>query len=116
MLNVVMLSVIIVSVVAPIIGYDTTRYLLAQFVTYVSICVPYFIKYNVHTNIRAHLNFTMIFDKKYYFYLSRIISQELITASLFIITHLKPFVNYLPCIVRKEYFSIIFNVKKCALD
>jgi hypothetical protein len=30
-------------------------------------------------------------------------------------SHLKPFLSYLPCIVRREYFSIIFNVKKCAL-
>ncbi len=37
-------------------------------------------------------------------------------ASLFIIkSYLKPFLSYLPCIVHREYFSIIFNVKKCAL-
>ncbi len=30
-------------------------------------------------------------------------------------SHLKPFLSYLPCQVRREYFSIIFNVKKCAL-
>ncbi len=30
-------------------------------------------------------------------------------------SHLKPFVSYLLCIVCTEYFSIIFNVKKCAL-
>jgi hypothetical protein len=30
-------------------------------------------------------------------------------------SHLKPFVSYLPCIVRREYFSIIFNAKKCTL-
>jgi hypothetical protein len=28
--------------------------------------------------------------------------------------YLKPFLSYLPCIVCREYFSIIFNVKKCA--
>ncbi len=28
---------------------------------------------------------------------------------------LKPFLSYLPCIVCKEYFSIIFNVKNCTL-
>ncbi len=27
-------------------------------------------------------------------------------------SYLKPFLSYLPCIVRREYFSIIFNVKK----
>ncbi len=30
-------------------------------------------------------------------------------------SHLKPFLSYLPYIVWREYFSIIFNVKKCAL-
>jgi hypothetical protein len=36
----------------------------------------------------AHLNFTMIFDKKKF----------------------KPSLSYLPCTVRREYFNIIFNV------
>ncbi len=30
-------------------------------------------------------------------------------------SHLKLFLGYLPCIVCREYFSIIFNVRKCAL-
>jgi hypothetical protein len=30
-------------------------------------------------------------------------------------SYLKPFLSYLPCIVHREYLSIIFNVKKCAL-
>ncbi len=30
-------------------------------------------------------------------------------------SHLKPFLSYLPHIVRREYFSIIFHVKKCTL-
>jgi hypothetical protein len=30
-------------------------------------------------------------------------------------SHLKPFVSYLPCIVCREYFSIILNAKKCTL-
>ncbi len=30
-------------------------------------------------------------------------------------SYLKPFPIYLPCIAHMEYFSIIFNVKKCAL-
>ncbi len=29
--------------------------------------------------------------------------------------HLKPFLSYLPCKACREYFSIIFNVKKCTL-
>ncbi len=48
------------------------------------------------------------FWKKYF--ISRIILQEFIIAFLFVIKAiLNPF--YLPCIVRREYFSIIFNVK-----
>jgi hypothetical protein len=30
-------------------------------------------------------------------------------------SHFKPILSYLPCIVRREYFSIILNVQKCAL-
>jgi hypothetical protein len=30
-------------------------------------------------------------------------------------SQLNPFLSYLPCIVRREYFSIIFYVKKCTL-
>ncbi len=56
--------------------------------------IPYFIKYNVHTSI-AHT-----FLSQFY--------------------HNTLFMNkvgecYLPRIVRKQYFSIIFNEKKCAL-
>jgi len=57
----------------------------------------------------------MIFGK-FYFYFSRIISQELIIASLFVIKAiLKTFLSFHSCIVCREYFSIIFNLKKCAL-
>jgi hypothetical protein len=34
---------------------------------------------------------------------------------IYLKSHLKPFLSYPPCIVHREYFSIIFNVKKCAL-
>ena len=30
-------------------------------------------------------------------------------------SHLKTFLSYLPCIMPREYFSTIFNVKKCTL-
>ncbi len=29
--------------------------------------------------------------------------------------HLIPFLSYLPCLMGREYFSIIFNVKRCIL-
>ncbi len=52
--------------------------------------------------------------QKNYFYFSRIISQELIIASLFIIKAiLNPFLVTFH-VLHREYFSIIFNVKKCA--
>ncbi len=46
----------------------------------------------------AHLNFTMIFGKKnFYFIFSRIISQELIFCKfIHHRSHLKPFLSYLP--------------------
>jgi hypothetical protein len=58
----------------------------------------------------------MIFGKKIYFYFSRIISKEIIHCKFIDHkSHLKPSLSYLPCIVHREYFSIIFNVKKCTL-
>ncbi len=30
-------------------------------------------------------------------------------------SHFEPFLSYLPCIVGREYFSIILNVKQCAI-
>ncbi len=64
----------------------------------------------------AHLNFTMIFWQKKYFYISRLISQEF-NHCKFIHhkSHFEPFLSYLPCIVCREYFSIILNIKQCAL-
>ena len=48
--------------------------------------LPHFIDYNVHTSIVCAPEFQNDFwQKKHYFYSSRIISQELITANLFII-------------------------------
>jgi hypothetical protein len=47
-------------------------------------------------------------------YFSRIISQALIIASLFII-EASYALSYLPCIVHRVYFSIIFHLKRCTL-
>ncbi len=58
----------------------------------------------------AHLNLTMIFGKKSIF-----IFQKENYKFIHHKSYLKPFLSYLPCIVRREYFSIIFNVKKCTL-
>ncbi len=72
--------------------------------------IMYFLKYNVHMSIvSAHLNFTMIFCKKIIFFKNnfpRINHCKIIHHK----SQLKPFLGYLPCIVCKKYFSIIFNV------
>ncbi len=62
------------------------------------------------------LEFYNDFWKKNLFYFSRIILHELIIC-IFIDhkNHLKPLLCYLPCIVSREYVSIIFKVKKCTL-
>jgi len=62
----------------------------------------------------AHLNFKMIFGRKKLFFknnFTRINHCKLIHHR----SHLKPFLSYLPCILLREYFSIIFRVKKCIL-
>jgi hypothetical protein len=62
------------------------------------------------------LNFTMIFAKKKLFLFfknnfTRINHCKFIHHK----SRLKPFFSYLTCIVHREYFSFVFNVKKCAL-
>ncbi len=64
----------------------------------------------------AHLNFTVIFGQKEIFLffknnLTRINYCKFVQHK----SHLKSSLSYLPCIVCREYFSIIFNIKKCAL-
>jgi hypothetical protein len=77
--------------------------------------IPYFIEYNVHKSMVRNW-ILQWFLAKNYFYFSRIISQELIIASfIHHKSHLKTLLSYLPCIVRREYFSIIFNVNKRTL-
>jgi hypothetical protein len=71
--------------------------------------LPYFIKYNVHASIvRTWISqwFLAIFFNNNF---RRIQDCKFIHHK----SHLKPFVSYLPCIMRREYFSIIFNDKKC---
>ena len=64
----------------------------------------------------AHLNFTMIFcKKKYIFVFENNFTRNNHCKFIHHKSHFKPFLSYLPCIVHREYFSIIFNVKKCAL-
>ncbi len=77
--------------------------------------ILYFIKYNGHTSI-VRTWISQWFLAKKLFYFSRIISQELNHCkSIHHKNHLKPFLSYLPCIASREYFSIIFNIKKRTL-
>ncbi len=57
-----------------------------------------------------HLNFTMIYGKNLFMKnnFTRINHCKFIHHK----SHLKPLLSYLPCIVHREYLSIIFNVKK----
>ncbi len=77
--------------------------------------LPYFIEYNAHT-ILVCTWISQWFLEKYFFSLFKN-NFTRINHCIFIHhkTHLKPLLSYLPCIVHREYFSIIFNVKKCAL-
>jgi len=77
--------------------------------------IPYFIKCNMHTSI-VHTWISQWFLAKFLFLFfkynfTRINHCKFIHHK----SHLKPFLSYLPCIVCREYFSIIFNLKKCAM-
>jgi hypothetical protein len=77
--------------------------------------LPYSIEYNAHTSIvrtsisQWFLAKNLILFFKNYF--TRINHCKFIHHK----THLKPFISYLPCLMCREYFSIIFKVKKCSL-
>jgi hypothetical protein len=77
--------------------------------------LSYFIEYNVHTSIlRIWISQWFLAKILFLFFknnFTRINHCKFIHHK----SHLKPFLSYYPCIVCREYFSIIFNVKKCAL-
>ncbi len=77
--------------------------------THWSIKLPYFIEYH------AHLNFTMIFGKKLFLFFKNYFTRINHCKFIHHKSYLKPFLSYLPCIVHKKYFRIIFNLLKCAL-
>jgi hypothetical protein len=73
--------------------------------------LPHFIEYNAHMGIvRTWISQWFLAKKIFLFFknnLTRIIPPKFIHHK----SHLKPFLSYLPCMVRREYFTIIFNVK-----
>jgi hypothetical protein len=57
------------------------------------------------------MNFTMIFDKKNYFlFFKNNFTKTNHCKFIHHKSHLKPFLSFVPCIVHREYFSIIFNI------
>jgi hypothetical protein len=71
--------------------------------------ILYFIECNAHSAIAEFCNdFWQVFFKNNF---KRINHCKFIHHK----SHLKPFLSYLPYIAHREYFNIIFNVKKCTL-
>ena len=62
-----------------------------------------------------HLNFTMIFSKKLFLFVKNNFTGINHCKFIHHKSHLKTFLSHLPCTVRREYFSIIFSVKKYTL-
>ncbi len=73
--------------------------------------IPYFINYNVHTSIVRTWISQWFLAKNFFLYFNNNFTRINNCKFIHHKTHLKPFLSYLPCIVHREYFSIIFNVK-----
>jgi len=73
--------------------------------------ILYFIDYNAHTSIVCTWISQWFLAKKILLFFKNNFTR--INHCKFILhrSHLKPFLSYLPCIVRREYFSIIFSAK-----
>ncbi len=77
--------------------------------------VPYFIKYNAHTSIvRTWISQWFLAKNLFLFFKNNFKINNYCKFNHHE-RYLKTFLSYLPCIARKEYFSIIFNAKKCTL-
>ncbi len=77
--------------------------------------ILYFIEFNAQMSMVRTWISQWFFAKKLFLFFKNNFTR--INHCMFIQhkSHLKPFLSYLPCTVCREYFSIIFNVKKCAL-
>ncbi len=73
----------------------------------------YFIKYNVHKSIVHTWISRWFLIKKLFFKNDFTINNH--CKFIHHKSHHKPFLNYFPCVLCREYFSIIFNVQKCTL-
>ncbi len=77
--------------------------------------LPYFIDYNVHTSIVLTWISQWFLAKKLFIFFKNNFKRNNHCKFIHHKSYLNPFLSYLPCIVCREYFSIIFNIKKCAL-
>jgi len=77
--------------------------------------VPYFIECNAHTSIVRTWISQWFLAKKIFLLFNYNFARINHCKFIYYKGHLKPFLSYLRGIVRREYFSIIFSVKKCAL-
>ncbi len=75
----------------------------------------YFIKYNAPMSIVRTWISQWFLAKQLFLFFKNNFTRINHCKFIYHKSHLKPFLSYLPCIVYKEYFSILFNVKKCAL-
>ncbi len=66
--------------------------------------------------IHACLNFSDFWQKKIFLFFKNNFTKINHSKFMYHRSHLKLCLNYLPCIVCREYFSNIFNVKKCTLS
>ena len=89
--------------------------LSAYLMTIVPSKVPYFIEYNAHTSIVRTWISQWFWAKKFISFFKNIITIINHYKFNYHKSYLRPFLSYFLCIVRREYFSIIFNIKKCTL-
>ncbi len=84
-------------------------------ITDISNEIPYFIVYNVHESIVRSWISRWFLAKKLFLFFKNNFKRNNHCMFINHKSYLKPFLSCLPYIVRREYFFIIFNVKKCAL-
>ncbi len=77
--------------------------------------ILYFIEYNVRTSIMRTQISRWFWAKNIFLFFKNNFKRNNHCKFIHHKSYHKPFLSYLPCIVLREYFSIIFNVKKCAL-
>jgi hypothetical protein len=72
-----------------------------------SFYVPYFIEYNVHTSIVCTWISQWFLAEKLFLFFKNNFTRINHCKFIHHKSHLKPFISYIPCIVHREYFSII---------